>query len=323
MVPRLGIHHLALLSALAQTGSVSAAANRLGITQSAASHRLREAERRLRADLVRRGPGGVALTVEGERLRAFAERTLSELSRLEQEIEVAQGGGRILVRLGQATYSRYHWLPDFLEFLARKDPGLAVDLSGEATARPLASLREGTVDVSTVYGRPSASKSFSWLRLGSDPLVAVMAPGHPLAEESHIDPELLSEQRLYFYPFATEPGFEWEALLGPPSVPFRNLASMPTPEAVIDLVRAGFGVCLFSRWAIEPELADGTLIARPLGAEGMALDWWAVIRAGDSGDTPAARLAARMQEWAGRREQPLATLGFEAREVDEARQADR
>jgi LysR family transcriptional regulator for metE and metH len=315
MIPRLGIHHLALLVELAETGSVSAAANRLGITQSAASHRLREAERRVGAVLVRRASGGVTLSVEGERLRFFAERALADLSRLEQEIEVAQGGDRVLVRLGQATYSRYHWLPDFLEFLAGNEPGLVVDLSGEATARPLASLREGTVDVSTVYGRPSASKSFNWCRLASDPLVAVMAPDHPLAREAHIDTELLSEHRLYSYPVATEPGFEWESLLGPPSVPFRYLTSMPTPESVIDLVRAGFGVCLFSRWAIEPELADGTLVARPLGEEGTSLDWWTVVRAKDSGDTPAARLAAQLMLWAEHREQALATLAFESRET--------
>ena len=311
MIPRLGIHHLALVAALAETGSVAAAAVRLGITQSAASHRLREAERRLGATLVRRGPSGAALTADGERLRAFAERSLGELFRLEQEIESAHGSGRKLVRMGQATYSRYHWLPAFLSYLEERDPGLIVDLSGRATARPLASLLEGAVDLSTIYGRPMLSKHFAWHRLGSDPLVAVMAPDHVLADIPYFDSAMLEDQRLYTYPLATEPGFEWEALLGPPTVPLRRLTPMPTPESVIDLVRAGFGICLFSRWAIEPELADGTLIAKPVGVDGLSLDWWAVIRAEDAGDTPAARLLRGMVKWRGGHKTGLETLAFE------------
>ncbi len=312
MLPRLGLHHLALLQAIGDTSAVAHAAARLGVTQSAASHRLREAERRIGAALVHRGPGGVTLTPEGWRLARFAGRALPELARLEQEITVSAGGPRRLVRLGQATYSRYHWLPAFVRFLNDTEPDLELDLSAEATARPLASLMEGRVDVSTIYGRPSTSRRFAWARLATDPLVAVMAPDHPLAAEPFVDTTRLADTRVYSYPFATEPGFEWEALLGPPTQPLRRLTGMATPEAVIDLVRAGFGVSFFSRWAVEPEIAAGTLIDRPASPEGFTLDWWAVTRAGEEGrDCPAGRLVAALTAWGGGHGPGLATLGFD------------
>jgi LysR family transcriptional regulator for metE and metH len=311
MIPRLSLNHLNLLVALADTGSVTAAAGRLGITQSAVSHRLREAERRVGLPLTLRGEQGLVLTPEGERLRAFGERFIKELVRLEQEMRAAGGGGRALLRLGQATYSRYHWLPAFLDYLADCEPTLSIDLSGRATARPFASLLEGSVDVSTVYGRPSALPRFRWRKLGSDPLVAVMAPGHRLASEPYVDSTNMGDERFYTYPLSVEPGFEWEAILGVPDVPFRRMAPMATPEAVIDLVRAGFGVGIFSRWAVAPELSDGTLLARPVGPEGMVLDWWAVTRARDPKDGPAERLADALVHWGGRVERPLSTLGFE------------
>ncbi|MHA3977564.1 LysR family transcriptional regulator [Halovulum sp. GXIMD14794] len=311
MLPRLGLNHLALISALAETGGVSAAAARLGITQSAASHRLREAERRTGSILVTRTPSGATLTPEGERLRAFADRVLPDLARLEQEIATSAGGPRRLVRLGQATYSRWHWWPAFLDHLKRREPDLAVDLSGAATARPLGALQDGLADVSTIYGRPSTLKRFRWVRLATDPLVAVMAPGHPLAALDYVDTTMLGETRVYTYPFATEPGFEWELMLGQPTEPLRNLAPMPSPEAVIDLVRAGFGISFLSRWAIEPELADGTLIARPAAAGGFGLDWFAVTRADEPEDGPAARLVRALVAWQGGRGAGLATLGFE------------
>ncbi|MEQ8603106.1 MAG: LysR family transcriptional regulator [Marivibrio sp.] len=311
MVPRLTLNHLTVLSALAETRGVTATAARLGLTQSAVSHRLREAERRVGARLVRRVDGAMTLTPEGERVRALADRFLDELVRLEQELAADRDGARRLVRLGQATYSRYHWLPAFLEFTERSAPDLSVDLSARAASRPFAALVEGSVDVSTVYGRPSALPRFRWRKLATDPLIGVVAPGHRLAKAAHLDSRLIEDERYYTYPLSAEPGFEWEALIGAPSVPFRRITQMPTPEAVIDLVRAGFGVGIFSRWAVQPELSDGTLIEKPLGAEGMALDWWAVTRASDPPGGPADRLAEALVEWGRRDEVGLATLGFE------------
>ena len=314
MVPRLTLNHLTVLSTLAETRSVTATAARLGLTQSAVSHRLRDAERRLGAALVRRIDGAMILTPEGERVRALGDRFLEDLVRLEQEIAADQAGARSVVRLGQATYSRYHWLPAFLEFVGESAPELSVDLSARAASRPFAALMEGSVDVSTVYGRPSALPRFRWRKLATDPLVGVVAPGHRLAAADYLDSRVMEDERYYTYPLSAEPGFEWEALIGAPSVPFRRITQMPTPEAVIDLVRAGFGVGIFSRWAVKPELADGTLIEKPLGPEGTALDWWAVTRASDPEDGPANRLADALVRWGGGAEVGFATLGFEGEE---------
>lgn len=298
MLPRLGTNHLALIAMLSETRAVGDAARRLGLTQSAASHRLREAERRVGAPLVRRHARGIELTEAGERVAQFAERFLAELLEIEQDIESARGGR--VVRWGQATYSRYHWLPSFFAFLAEIEPTLTPNLSGGATTRPLASLIDGTVDVSTVYARPSESKRFDWYPLGEDPFVAVMLPGHRLAEREYVTAEDFGREKLFLYPFASEPGFEWETLLGRPTAPFRNATTMPTPEAAIDLVRAGLGMSLISRWAVGPELAAGTLIQKPIGVEGTTLDWWAVTRAGEAEGSPAMRLVRALMSWEAR-----------------------
>lgn len=310
MIPKLAIHHLTLLSALQETGSMTVSASRLGITQSAASHRLKEAERRIGLSLVQRGDTGLQLTPEGERLRRLGETFLAELFRLEQELEASAQEKRLLVRLGQATYSRYHWFPAFLEYLDAKDHRLTVDLSGNATSRPLASLIDGSVDVSLVFGREPALAQFKSIKLGSDPIVAVMSANHPLAADPVVNSINMGDERFFVYPLTAEPGFDWTTLLGNPVEPFRRLTSMPTPEAVIDLVRASFGVALFSQWAIEPELADGTLVARPIAEEGMHLDWWCVRRASDPEDGPAVQLASALVSWSAQSDRALSTLAF-------------
>lgn len=313
MIPRLAIHHLTLLSALAETGSMTISAARLGVTQSAASHRLREAERRIGLPLVQRVETGFELTPEGERLRHLGEAFLAELFRLEQELEESARQSRVLVRLGQATYSRYHWFPAFLEYLETADPRLSVDLSGRATAHPLASLLEGAVDVSLIFGREPASARFRSIKLGSDPIVAVLSKTHPLGREAVVNSLNMGDERFFVYPLTAEPGFDWTTLLGAPSKPFRRLTPMPTPEAVIDLVRASFGVAIFSQWAIAPELADGTLIARPISEEGVSLDWWCVRRASDPDDSPSARLAKALASWSRQTDRAFSTLAFGTR----------
>ena len=79
MIPRLGINHLTVLSALADTGSVTASAGRLGLTQSAVSHRLKEAERRLGIALARRGEGGIVLTEEAKTASKLAIRASTSI----------------------------------------------------------------------------------------------------------------------------------------------------------------------------------------------------------------------------------------------------
>ncbi|WP_119167378.1 LysR family transcriptional regulator [Algihabitans albus] len=298
-LPRLDIRHHALLLALEETSGVQTAADRLGITQSAASHRLREAERRLGVALVRRVGRRVRLTSAGAQLLVSARGAIGDLARAERDLSDRHGGGRTLVRLGQAPYSRYHWLPAFLEFLAGRHPEIEVDLAARAARDPLGSLREGAADVVMLYGRGGQTGDLTWLRLGSDPLMAVMAPGHRLADKVAVTAEDLAGERYITYSNRPEPGFEWESVLRPAGVAPQRVSVVELPEAIIDLVRAGVGISSLSRWAVSPELADGTLVARPLqppggGQPGVSLDWWVVFRRTDAGGA-AERVALALQ----------------------------
>jgi LysR family transcriptional regulator for metE and metH len=191
---------------------------------------------------------------------------------------MAEAGGpeRQIVRLGQATYSRFHWLRAFIERLAQNAPNIEIDLSAAATQRPFAELRAGTVDVVTVYGNRTEAPQFRWQRLARDPLVAVIAPSHPLAAELWIDGRHIAHERYFAYPLTNEPGFTWEAVLGAPSEPFRQITSVQSPEAVIDL------------------------------------DWWAVTRASEAEDSAAATVASTFADWSVVDDQGMATLGFES-----------
>ena len=111
------MRHLRMLQAMARTGSVTRAAAMLGLTQSALSHQIREAERRLGLDLFVQRDKRMQMTPVAQTLSEEAGRILAQLERLEQHIAREGGVMRHIVRIGCGAYSGYHWLPRFLQRL--------------------------------------------------------------------------------------------------------------------------------------------------------------------------------------------------------------
>ncbi|MEF8834043.1 MAG: LysR family transcriptional regulator [Halofilum sp. (in: g-proteobacteria)] len=303
---RLEIRHLAMIRAITDTGNVTHAAEHLGVTQSALTHRLREAERRLEAALFHRT---MHPTPAGERLYSTAAAVIEDIERAESDVRVLAEQRRTVVRFGQGTYSRFHWYPDFVQAL--DDPALELDLVARAAREPLTCLVEGAADVVTVHGVEQDQRRLRWHRLASDPLVAIMPPGHPLAAKPYLEADDFLNERFITYSMQPAPGFEWHRLFRHARIRPRRISIVEVPEGIVDLVRAGFGVSILSEWAVQPEIDDGTLVARPVGPTGLDLNWWAVVRADEEPDSPPVRVAEAMAEWSRKRQEGEAEIGFE------------
>ena len=68
--------------------------------------------------------------------------------------------------------------------------------------------------------------------------------------------------------------------------------------AICEMIRAGLGVSILSRWALEPRLRAGDLRAVPLG-DGVDIRWRAAIRRDQPEDAPARIVARALAEWFG------------------------
>jgi len=298
-----------MLRTIADTGSVTYAADRLGVTQSALTHRVREAERRLGARLFHRVGNRLRLTPAGERLYGTAVAIIEDLARAESDVRVLADQHRTVVRLGHGTYSRFHWYPDFVQSL--DDPALELDVVARAAREPLTCLLEGAADVVTVHGIEQEKQRLRWFQLASDPLVAILAPNHPLADKRYLEADDFVNERYITYSVHPTPGFEWQRLFRSVRIRPQRLSVVGVPEAIIDLVRAGFGVSILSQWAVQPEIQDGTLVAKSVGPDGLDLNWWAVVRAEEPDDSPATRVARALVSWSQSRQKGAVTVGFE------------
>ena len=141
---------LRLLLAVAETGSFTAAADRLGLTQSAVSHAVGTAERRIGVVLFDRGSRGARPTPAGQRAVVHARQILRQYEVLVAESrDAAAGTVTGTVRIAAFRSAAAHLLPPALETLAARHPGvvpqvLIVPELGRGTAGEVA---DGRADV--------------------------------------------------------------------------------------------------------------------------------------------------------------------------------
>ena len=296
MQPRLEVRHLQMLQAVAETGSVAQAAQLLGVTASALSHRIREAERRLDVVLFTRLGRGLRLTPAGEHLSEVGSRLLAELERAEGTVTRMGEGVRRVVRLGMGAYNSYHWLPAFLRAYRRAAPDTEIDVIANAARRPLQSLLEGEIDVA-ILAEAVLPPGLQAIPLFEDEIVAVVPPGHRLAGRDHVVPEDFVDEALMTYSLTPAPGHEGERFWRPSRIWPRRATRVELVEAIVELIKAGFGTALLARWAMAPHLRDGSIEAVRVGAHGLSIRWSAVVRLADAAGSPAPALAESLAAW--------------------------
>jgi len=270
----LEVLHLRLVAAVAEFGSLTRAGEHLHLTQSALSHQLRDIESRLDAPLFLRVGKRLVLTPAGERLLTSARDVLQRLQQTESDIRAMGRDGAGLVRLTTECYTCYHWLPALLTRYRRRFPRVEVRIDVDATHHPMEGLLAGKIDVG-LMSSPVRDRRFTVTPIFEDELVVIAAATHPFAQRTHIRPADMKGETLFVYPPREESTVLNDVLM-PAGVKPARVDEMLLTEAIIEMVKAGLGVSVIARWAVQPQLASGALIARSLTARGLHRRWSAV-----------------------------------------------
>jgi LysR family transcriptional regulator for metE and metH len=274
----LEVRDLRLVEAIAETGSVTQAGTRLHVTQSAASHQLRELERRLGAPLFLRRRRRMVPTAEGELIVEAAGKVLHALSEVEARIRGLGDGTNGLLRLTTECYTCYHWLPKLLRSFGELHPGVDVRIVLEATARPLEALLDGTLDVALVH-RPLRDRRVVEAPLFDDEFVAILPPDHPLAGRAYLEPEDFADEHLLVYTTQREHLIVFQQFLAPAGVVPRKVSHLQLTEAILEMVENGIGVSVLAGWAVAPRVEAGALRAVRLTRRGTFRRWSAAYSA--------------------------------------------
>src|SRR5471032_3152504 len=274
MLMELEVRHLQLVAAVADVGSLTRAGDRLHLTQSALSHQLRDVESRLGAALFLRVGKRLVLTPAGERLLASATDVLDRLRQAEDDIRRMSRDHVGLLRITTECYTCYHWLPPLLLRYRKTFPRVEVRIDVESTHHPVARLLAGKIDLGIVSS-PVNDKRLVSRVVFDDELVVIASKRHRFAGQTHVRLADMRDETLFVYPPKEESGALQNVLLPAGAVPAR-VEEVQLTEAIFELVKAELGVTILARWAVQPLVDAGAIVARPLTARGMHREWSAV-----------------------------------------------
>jgi DNA-binding transcriptional LysR family regulator len=235
---------LGYMVAIAEEGSISAAARRLHLTQPTLSRQLRELERRLGVELFTRAGRGLAPTAAGDALLQRAVKVLAEAEAVVDDVRLAAAGLRGRLTIAFAGSGINGPLGDALGRIRALLPDVdlrLVELFNDADMS--AGVRDGSLDVAVqrLPLRDARLATHVWIR---EPLTLFLPAGHAFARTAEPAPvSVLRDVPLVLWPRESSPQSYDEiiALCHRAGIAPRIAAQGRSIQTILALVAAGFG----------------------------------------------------------------------------------
>jgi DNA-binding transcriptional LysR family regulator len=171
------LRQLRTLLAVVETGGISAAARRLGITQPAASQQLRELERAVGVRLLDRAGGRSLPTAAGHAILPPARRALAGAADAAAAAAAFRSGDIGRVRIGTGATACIYLLPAVLAAAKRRMPGLEVIVATGNSSAMVQQVEAGDLDLALITLPAAATPALDVTPLLTDPLVALVPAG--------------------------------------------------------------------------------------------------------------------------------------------------
>jgi DNA-binding transcriptional LysR family regulator len=254
---------LALFVRVAETRSITKAAEASHIALAAASRRISLLEHHYGVKLLERTARGAVLTPAGKAMLHRARQILSQADQLKADLgEYASGGkGHVRIQAGASSISQF--LPADLASFALLAPQIVIALEERFSGEIVQALREGATDIGVVMeGTPM--DGLQWFDYKLDQLVAVVPRKHPLRGRSVMFSALLDYEFV-----ALESATAITRLLIDQAAvarkPLRARIQVHSFAALCKMIEAGLGIGILPEGAAQPFVAAKQLRIVALG----------------------------------------------------------
>jgi len=255
-----------LLLSVARTGSIGRVATEHGVSQPAASARMRLLEGQLGLALIERSPRGSRLTPAGALVAGWAQAAVAAAAALDAGVVALRRERDSRLRIAASMTVAEYLLPAWLTALRAVDPGAVVALSAVNSAEVAQAVLTDAADIGFIEG-PAIPDGLHAESVGRDTLTLVVDAAHPwarrrngvpaseLARTALVSREAGSGTRRYY-----EEALRAQAGLDrvPPA------AELSSTTAIKAAVAAGAGPAVLSSLAVAAALSAGTLRAIPV-----------------------------------------------------------
>lgn len=274
------LRHLKTLLALEETGSVSLAAKRVFLTQSALSHQIRMLENHYGAPLFERKSTPLRFTPVGERLLRLAHDLLPQVTDAERDLARIIEGEVGELRIAVECHTCFDWLMPAMGEFRPIWPQIELDIVSGFQADPIGLLLQHRADLAIV-SEAEKQNGISFQPLFAYEMVGICAPDHPLAAKNVWTAEDFIGETLITYPVPDEMLDLPKKILIPKNInPPRRHSELTI--AIIQLVASRRGIAALPYWTVMPYLEKGYVVHRQITDDGLQSKLYAAIRTEDT-----------------------------------------
>lgn len=275
------LRHLKTLLALEETGSVSLAAKRVFLTQSALSHQIRALETYYETPLFERKSTPIRFTPAGERLLQLARDLMPQVATAERDLAQIIEGEAGELRLAVECHTCFDWLMPAMGEFRPLWPQVELDIVSGFHVDPVGLLMQHRADIAIV-SEAEPQPGICYTPLFAYEMVAICAKDHPLAAKTVWDAEDFANETLITYPVPDDMLDLLRKVLLPKGInPARRHSELTI--AIIQLVASRRGVAALPYWTVMPYLEKGYVTHRKITSEGLQSKLYAAMRSEDSG----------------------------------------
>jgi LysR family transcriptional regulator for metE and metH len=270
----LEFRHMETLVALAECGSLSKAAERLCLTQSALSHQLKALESHYGAAMVEKNIRPLRFTAIGQRLLALARVVLPLVAEAGRDVaRLAQGHAGPL-RVAVQCHNCFDWLMPAMDSYRTLWPEVELDIISGFVVDPLPLLERGEAELAVIHDLQPPHPHVTFSPLFRYQSVALMSPHHRLAAKSWLEAADFAQETLITYPVPDEMLDVMKHCLIPAGVnPKRRTAELTV--AILQLVASGRGIAALPAWTVGNYIERGYVVSRPIGPSGLHCELYA------------------------------------------------
>jgi DNA-binding transcriptional LysR family regulator len=265
------IRQLRAFVAIAESGTFTAGALRVHVTQAAISMQIRQLETEIGAKVFVRAPRHVILTEAGEQLLRRARHILREHDAALDEIAELAGAERGRLRIGSASAMVLtEQLPSILKELRKQHPAAEIAVTSGTSEVLVDQILAGEVDVAFV-SLPVDVRGIMTERLSQDQLVAIASPRHKLAKQKTISAYTLAGERLILGERGGNTRRLIDQFFAQAGVTLHVAMELSRQQAIKRMVEEDMGVGIVPLQSVKEEVEKGRLIRWWI--EGAQINW--------------------------------------------------
>ncbi|MED4957577.1 LysR substrate-binding domain-containing protein [Paenibacillus sp. FSL R5-0527] len=260
----MNIQQLKVLQEIGSGKTLREAAEKLGLKQPTVSFHLRKLEEELGLELTRKSARKLRPSEAAADLLPYVRRIVALTAEMEERAAEHREGRGGKLRLGASYTPATYFLPPYFAGFQKLHPDVRLLLSVKKADTVLAMLRNYEVDAAIVSLPDTDPQDMIIVPLVADELQLVLAPAHPLAQQTGLTArDLRVETFLLHEPGSTSRRLTeaWAAGIG---LRFHAVMELGAIETMKEAVKCNIGIAVLPRRSVVRETASGELICRDL-----------------------------------------------------------